>query len=147
MSEVETAAPEVEAEIREVERRRQQALIDVDLAALDDLFEESLVHIHAPGLIHTKALLLEHTATRRAYLAIDRGRLNIRVVGDVAVVTGPITNRLRSPDGSERVLAGVATQVLHRGDDGNWRFISFQMAPYGEKQNWAALPGEQEAQK
>jgi ketosteroid isomerase-like protein len=130
-----------------VEERRQTALVDVDLDALDELFDESLVHIHAPGLTHTKAQLLEHTATRRAYLEITRGELNIRLLGpDVAVITGPISNRMRAPEGGERTLEGEATQVLHRADDRRWRFVSFQMTPYGE-QAWGALPSEQAEQK
>ena len=142
MSAVETAGPDAAAELLAVEDRRRQALIDVDLAALDELFDDSLVHIHAPGVTMDKAQLLEHTATRRVYLAIDRGDLNLRVIGDVAVITGPITNRLRTAEGGERTLAGVATQVLHRGEDGAWRFVSFQMTPYGE-QAWGALPSQQ----
>ncbi len=142
MSRVEAAGPEVAAEVLAVEDRRRRALIDVDLDALDALFDDSLVHIHAPGVSMDKAQLLEHTATRRAYLAIDRGVLTVRVVGDVAVITGSITNRLRTAEGGERSLAGVATQVLHRGDDGAWRFLSFQMTPFGE-QAWGALPSQQ----
>lgn len=129
-------------ELLEVERRRQQALVDVDLDTLDELFDDSLVHVHAPGLIHSKAQLLEHTATRRAYLEITRGDLNIREFGDTAVITGPITNRMRAADGGERTLSGVATQVLHRDANGAWRFVSFQMTPYGE-QEWGALPSDQ----
>jgi ketosteroid isomerase-like protein len=132
----------VAAELEEVERRRQRALIEVDLEALDELFDETLVHIHAPGLIHTKAQLLEHTATRRAYLEITRGELVIRLAGDVAIVTGPITNRMRTPSGGERTLAGVATQVLVRSP--GWRYLSFQMTPYGE-QAWPALPSEEKS--
>jgi ketosteroid isomerase-like protein len=130
------------AELRAVEERRQRALVDVDVDALDALFEDSLVHIHAPGLTHTKAQLIEHTVTRRAYLEITRGKLNIRVFGDVAIITGPISNRMRAADGGERTLTGEATQVLHRGSDGSWRFVSFQMTPYGE-QEWGKLPSEQ----
>jgi len=143
VGDVATATPAEAAELLDVERRRQEALIAVDLEALDALFDDTLVHIHAPGLVQGKAQLLEHTATRRAYLEITRGDLGIRVVGDVAVVTGPITNRMRAPSGGERTLEGVATQVLHRGADGGWRFISFQMTPYGE-QAWPALPSEQQ---
>lgn len=128
-------------ELLAVERRRQQALIDVDLDTLDELFDDTLVHIHAPGLTHNKAQLLEHTATRRAYLGITRGELVVRLIGDVAVITGPITNRLRTADGGERTLAGVATQVLRRAENGDWRFVSFQMTPYGE-QAWPALESE-----
>jgi ketosteroid isomerase-like protein len=143
MGMVTPAGPDLAAELFAVEERRQRALIEVDLETLDDLFDDSLVHIHAPGLIHSKAQLLEHTETRRAYLEITRGALNIRVMGDVAVITGPIVNRMRAAKGGERTLGGVATQVLHRDDDGAWRFVSFQMTPYGE-QEWAALPSEQQ---
>lgn len=128
-------------QILSAESARQRALIEGDVSALDALFDESLVHIHAPGVVHDKAMLLEHTATRRAYLEITRGELNVRVFGDIAVITGPITNRLRNPDDSERVLAGEVTQVLRRGEEGDWRFLSFQMTPYGE-QVWGALPSE-----
>jgi len=124
-----------------VEARRREALIDGDLDALDELFEDSLVHIHAPGLVHDKAHLLEHVAARRAYLDMWRGELNMRVSGDIAIVTGELTNRMRAPGGGERTLAGPVTQVLHRGDDGQWRYVSFQMTPHGEEV-WGRLPSE-----
>lgn len=133
--------PRETAELDAVEQRRRQALIDVDLDTLDELFDDTLLHVHAPGVVHTKAQLLEHTATRRAYLGITRGDLDIRLIGDVAIVIGPITNRLRTADGGERTLAGVATQVLHRAEGGGWRFVAFQMTPYGE-QAWPALASE-----
>ncbi|MBA8991140.1 nuclear transport factor 2 family protein [Curtobacterium pusillum] len=140
-----TASPAVAEELLAAERRRQEALIAVDLDALDELFDDSLVHIHAPGLVQDKQQLLEHTATRRPYLEITRGDLDLRVVGDdVAVITGPIANRMRAPGGGERTLEGVVTQVLHREANGAWRFISFQMTPYGE-QAWPSLPSEQRA--
>lgn len=144
MSAVVVADDAARAEILAVEERRRRALLASDLEALDDLFEDSLVHIHAPGLVHSKAQLLEHVATRHAYLDITRDELVVRLVGDVAVVTGRIVNRLRRPDGGERVLAGAATQVLARGEDGRWRFISFQMTPDGT-QEWGALPSERAA--
>lgn len=130
------------AELLAVEERRRQALIDGDIAALDELFEDSLVHIHAPGLVHDKAHLLEHVAARRAYLDMWRGELNMRVSGDIAIVTGELTNRMRAPGGGERTLAGPVTQVLHRGADGQWRYVSFQMTPHGDEV-WGKLPSEQ----
>ncbi|HTW15619.1 MAG TPA: nuclear transport factor 2 family protein [Nocardioides sp.] len=119
------------AEILAVEERRCRALVDVDLATLEDLYDESLVHTHAPGLTHDRSQLLHHVATRQAYLGIARGELTIRVIGDVAIMTGRIRNRLDSPDGTERVLGGQVIQVLRRCDDGAWRFVSFQMTPDG----------------
>ncbi|KRE23300.1 nuclear transport factor 2 family protein [Agromyces sp. Soil535] len=141
MTHVEAPDAETTRQILAAEHARSTALVDGDVAALDELFEESLVHIHAPGLTQDKFQLLEHVATRRAYQSITRGELLIRQIGDVAIMTGQLVNRLRNPDGSERTVDGVATQVLHRGVDGRWRFVSFQMTPIGA-QVWPALPSE-----
>lgn len=120
------------AEILAVEGRRQQALLDVDVVTLSDLYDDSLVHTHAPGLTHDKAQLLEHVASRAPYKGASRGELTIRLIGDVAIMTGRLTNRLGSPDGSERTVSGQVIQVLRRCEDGAWRFVSFQMTPDGE---------------
>ena len=129
------------AEILAVEERRKQALLAVDLTTLADLYDDSLVHTHAPGLTHDKAQLLEHVATRQAYKDMTRGELTIRMVGDVAIMTGRLVNRLGSPDGSERVVSGQVIQVLRRCEDGRWRFLSFQMTPDGEHV-WAPTAAE-----
>lgn len=142
MSAVELADADTAAELRAVEGRRQRALIDGDIATLTELFDDSIVHVHAPGVVQGKAELLEHVALRRPYLEITRGELTLRVIGEVAIVTGALTNRMRAPGGGERTLSGPVTQVLHRGDDGDWRFVSFHMTPFGEKV-WGELPSEQ----
>lgn len=131
-----------EEEVLAVEERRRDALVAGDIDRLAELFDDSLIHIHAPGLVHTKALLLEHVSVRRAYIEITRQDLLVRVFGDTAVITGGIVNRMHAPDGGERIVDGVVTQVLHRAGDGAWRFVSFQMTPYGE-QVWGKLPSEQ----
>lgn len=120
------------AAILSVEERRQRALLEVDLDTLRDVYDDSLIHTHAPGLTHTKAQLLEHIATRAPYKGASRGDLTIRVIGDVAIMTGRLINRLGSPDGSDRTVAGQVIQVLRRCEDGAWRFVSFQMTPDGE---------------
>jgi ketosteroid isomerase-like protein len=141
MSAVATADAQTRGELLALEERRQNALIDGDLATLDEIFDDALVHIHAPGLVHTKALLMEHVGTRRAYLDIVRGELSIRVIGDVAIMVGSITNMLKNPDGSMREQRGQVTQVVRRGDDGVWRFVNFQLTPIGEEV-WGKLPSE-----
>jgi len=141
VSAVEQADGDVRAEILAVEAQRQRALIDGDLTTLDAIFDPELVHIHAPGLVHTKAMLLEHVGTRRAYLAISRGDLSIRLVGDLAIMVGPITNVLRNPDGSTREQRGVVTQVLRRVGERRWRFLNFQLTPIGEEV-WGRLASE-----
>ena len=120
--------------ILEIERRRRAALVAVDLDELDRLFAEDLIHVHSTGMKHTKAELLRHIEQKRAFLAIDRGDLQIRVEGPIAVITGTMTNRMCSRDGkAEILLHGFVTQVLRRNDEG-WQFISFQLTPILDKQ-------------
>jgi len=131
-------APETASQADEIsailvaETRRRAALVAVDLPELDRLFAEDLVHVHSTGLVHDKAGLLRHINHKRAFLAIDRGPLQVRIEGDTAVMTGPMTNRMRAKDGDgEIVLHGFVTQVLRR-TAGGWRFISFQFTPIRE---------------
>lgn len=121
--------------ILEIERRRRAALVAVDLDELERLFAEDLIHVHSTGMKHTKAELLRHIEQKRAFLAIDRGDLQIRVEGPIAVITGTMTNRMCSRDGkAEILLHGFVTQVLRRNDEG-WQFISFQLTPILDKQS------------
>jgi hypothetical protein len=118
--------------VLEAERRRQAALVVVDLAELDTLFADDLTHIHSTGLVHDKAQLLRHIDRKRAFISVTRGPLNVRLYGDIAVMTGPMTNRMRSKDeNGEIVLEGFVTQVLRRSEEG-WKFINFQLTPARE---------------
>ncbi|GAB93953.1 YybH family protein [Gordonia rhizosphera] len=125
-----------------LEKRRHRALLACDTDALSELFDEALVHIHAPGVAHTKPQLLEHVQKQLTYIELRREKLRVRMIGDdVAIMTGRLINRLRAPDGTERIIAGMVTQVLRRGSDGVWRFINFQMTPDGE-QVWPATDSD-----
>jgi hypothetical protein len=118
--------------ILEAEQRRQRALVAVDLAELDRLFADDIIHIHSTGLVHNKSQLLEHIERKRGFISVQRGPLDVRVENNIGIVTGPITNRMRAKNGDgEIVLEGFVTQILRRTDDG-WRFINFQLTPQRE---------------
>ena len=119
----------VVAELTAVEDRRRRAVVAVDLTELDEIFADDLVHIHSTGLTQDKPALLAHIDRKRGFIDVERGGLDVRVCGDIAVVVGPVRNRMRVPGGGETVLAGVVTQVLRREKRG-WRFIHFQLTPY-----------------
>jgi ketosteroid isomerase-like protein len=119
--------------ILELESRRRTALVAVDLEELDRLFADDLVHVHSTGLVHSKPELLQHINQKRAFLAIERGALHIRIEGDIAVMTGTMTNRMCSREENGHILLhGFVTQVLRRSAEG-WRFISFQLTPLQEQ--------------
>jgi ketosteroid isomerase-like protein len=121
------ADPDVKAQILEAEQLRQTAVVAIDLVALDQLFADDLVHVHSTGLVHSKEELLQHIDRKRGFLSIERGPLNVRVEGDVAVMTGPIVNRMRGKDGAgDIVMHGFVTQLLRRSPRG-WQFTNFQL--------------------
>ena len=124
-----SGAQAVRAACLDLERRRQAALLVVDLPALAQMFAEDLVHIHSVGLVHDKAALLAHIEARRGFAAIERGPLEIRVLGDdAAVITGSICSSMRAPDGSHSALRGMVTQIVCRNAAG-WQFTHFQLTP------------------
>lgn len=112
--------------ICETEQRRQAALISVDLDALDALFDDDLLHIHSTGLVHSKSELLQHIGRRRAFISVERGPLQVRLDGNIAVMTGRQVSRMRSTKGDEVLMDGFVTQVLRKSDAG-WKFINFQL--------------------
>lgn len=121
----------IEAEVRQVDGARIEALLKGDRAALERIFSDDLVYIHAAGRIDTKS----------GYLAIlAGGNLNyvtlrydpaprITVAGpDTAVVTGRATIETKNKAGelTKRVL--TTTSVYVRTGTA-WRVVSYQGTP------------------
>ena len=126
------AEDDAKKSIIEAEQRRQAALVAVDLSALDKLFADDLMHIHSTGLVHNKAELMRHIEHRRGFIGIERGPLDIRIEGNMALMAGPIINRMRAPEGDgEILLEGFVTQILRHTAEG-WKFIHFQFTPNRE---------------
>lgn len=113
------------APILAAEENRRAALVSLNMAELNRLFADDLVHIHSNAMTHNKAELLAHIEARAAFIDIERGPLTVRRFGDIAVMTGRMTNRMRA-NGATVVLSGMVTQIL-RLEAGEWRFINFQL--------------------
>lgn len=111
--------------VLEAEDRRRAALVTRDLAALDTLMADDLVHIHSTGVVHSKEEFLKYNADeRRGFMSVERGPLTVRVTGDIAIITGRMTNHMYV-EGGDKVLSGMVTQVLRR-EGRAWCFINFQ---------------------
>ncbi|MCX8499689.1 MAG: nuclear transport factor 2 family protein [Caulobacteraceae bacterium] len=114
-----------EMEVRQLEARRQAALVALDMEALADMFAEDMIHVHTNGMVHDKAAILSHIRSRAQFVAVERRNLVVRVYGDTALLTGDLINSLRIADEEEpRIMKAFATQVMRR-TDGVWRFVSF----------------------
>ncbi len=111
-------------DVKDLEARRGAALVALDMAALDRMFADDIVHVHATGVVQDKKALLHHIESRRQFVAVERPGLEVRVYGDTAVLTGGLLNTLRPPGQALRQMKGFATQVA-RLENEAWRFVSF----------------------
>ncbi len=123
-----TPAAEVAAQdeaverLRTLEHERCRAVSELDTAALERLLDPDLTHTHVTGL----------TQDRDAYLAAlaDRPRITragpiaVRLRGEVAVLTGTLTNAFTTADGASRTTELHALRVW-RHDGADWRLLAF----------------------
>jgi ketosteroid isomerase-like protein len=98
-------ADNVSAELIELERRRCQALIRRDAAALDALWPHDLMHIHSTGTIMGKDQLMRYVLETLQFLELERSDLKVQVYGDAALMTGRQHARMRRVDKPEPVNA------------------------------------------
>lgn len=131
-----TAAPSpdvgnVEAEIARLEMKRLDALLKGDVKALEALYADELVYIHANGRIDTKQGYLGMLSNgNMSYVSLRYDPpAKITVAGsDVAVVTGKANIEAKNKSGqvTRRIL--TTTTVYARTPKG-WRVVSYQGTP------------------
>jgi hypothetical protein len=122
---------EVADELRLLEHERCRAISDLDMATLERLLDADLTHTHVNGM----------TQDRDAYLSAlsDRPRITragpilVRRHGDVALLTGTLTNTVMTADGSVRTSDLHALRVWRR-DGADWRLLAFAASgPLGDR--------------
>lgn len=114
--------------ISTLEAQRCELISQGDIAGLAELLADDYVHVHATGRADDKAATLK--SFERSPRDCSRGELNIRVYGNVAVITGPQFNLMRPPGGlPEKIVLNVTT-VARRGEEG-WRLVSFHACRQG----------------
>src|SRR5215470_1863692 len=109
----------IRAEIKRLEDRRFQAMIDSDFDTLDKLLGDDLIYTHSTAQSDTRA---EYMALCRKgvfkYLKIERPIENIQVYGDTAVVTGHTKMEVGGAEGKTRLLNSRYTDVWIKGAKG-----------------------------
>lgn len=121
----------VEAEIRQLDAGRIEALLKNDLKALEQLFAEDMVYVHSAGKIDSKKPYLASLAAGNlTYLSIRYDPApGVLVAGrETAVVTGRATIEFKTKAGqlNKRVL--TTTTVYARGA-ASWKVVSYQATP------------------
>ncbi len=114
--------------LKGLEDRRFQAMIDADMAVLDQLLADSLVYTHSYGGSDSKATYLEGVRSKRwVYRKVERPVENIQVHGDCAIITGQSRIELVA-EGKPKTLNSAYTNVWIKGPKG-WQMIAWQSTP------------------
>jgi len=104
--------------------RRYQAMIDADLAALDELCADELSYAHSSGARDTKSEYLEKVRSGYyVYQRIDHPVERVEVVGDAAIVVGRMTADLLV-QGTPKSIDNLALAVWTRAS-GGWRLLAY----------------------
>jgi ketosteroid isomerase-like protein len=115
-----------QTELLELERRRCSAISAGDIASLEALLSDDYVHVHMTAMVDDRAGHLAGVAKRPR--TTTRGEILVRVYGDLAVLTGELSNQMAAPGQEPRAVRAYCHQVAVR-TGGSWRFVSAQLTP------------------
>lgn len=110
------------------EDRRYRAVVDGDLAVLEELFADELSYAHSSGDVDTRETYLEKLRTRYyVYRRIDHPVDRVVLVGDCALVVGRMVADLEV-QGRPKQLDQLALAVWTRAR-GPWQLLAFAPTP------------------
>ncbi len=119
---------DIASHIEELEDRRYQAMIDGDLATLDELCSDDLVYTHSNAERDSKASYFEKVKSGYYQYEWIEHPIETLVASDTcAVITGQMRARVLN-DGQPRQLDNACLAVWVKEDD-DWRFVAYQPTP------------------
>ncbi|WP_029048015.1 nuclear transport factor 2 family protein [Cupriavidus sp. amp6] len=122
-------AGSAEVELRELERQRCDAMRRGDFARLREILHPDLLHVHAKGQVDDYSSYFTGGGTHVEYKQIDRFDLNVRVIGDAAIMSGRQLLVAVRKDGSGTVRIDSRVLQVWTLEGGSWRQIAFQTTP------------------
>lgn len=116
-------------DIQILENRRYRAMVEADVAALNELLADDLIYTHSNAVVDSKQSYIEGIVGKRwAYSAAERPQEKIEVFGDAARVTGHVRLTLKNADGSTRTVNGRFLNLWLKRN-GQWQMAAWQSTP------------------
>lgn len=116
---------QAEQEIRQREIRRFEAMVRVDVAALDDILSEDLTYTHATGVFETKAEFIAKLKSGQVkYESFAPEDVLVRVYGTTAVVIG--VARVRVQVKGEHLSFQLRFTDVYVKKDNRWQMVAWQ---------------------
>lgn len=122
------------AEVLAAERARAAAVVARDAETLATLLHDTLTYVHATGLRHDRAQLLQFVMTGPRFLMVELGAPLVQLHGDCAIVTGDLHLCLQREPAAEPIEArSLASEVWLRDATlpRRWRLALFQSTRVG----------------
>ncbi len=115
----------LEAEIRQLEERRLQAMRETDAGILSRILADDLVYVHSSGRVQTKAELIGSLVSGELeYVSAQLEEIKVRGYGSTAVATGIAKMQVRSA--SEEAKLRVRFTDVYVRMEGRWQMVSWQ---------------------
>lgn len=118
-----------EAQLRRLEAERCQAMMAGDKARLQQLLHKDLIHVHAKGQVDTYDSYFASGGFKVNYTRVERSDLEVRVMGDSALMLGrQLLEAVRKASGERIRIDSRVMQVWVREGD-TWQQVAFQTTP------------------
>lgn len=118
-------ADDTERVIRKLESQLDRAVVEGDVATFDQLFAEDFTHGSQSGRFRTKAEWMKGKEQgKSAYVSFESTGVQVRVSGDMAVVTG--LSQPKWQEGDSVASGQFRFLRVWAKPDGRWQAIAFQ---------------------
>lgn len=125
------AADSQEKTVLNLEQQWEDALTHSDSAALDRLYDPTLIYTHSSGKVDTKATYIQAIKSGATkYLAMKRDDIKVTVYGQAAVVTCHWDVHIQAQGNKVDLNARYLHVFIHQPD--GWKLVAHQstrMAP------------------
>jgi hypothetical protein len=114
------------AGVLNAERSRCQALEKDDFDALEALISPQVTHTHTRGNTDDFESYFSYIKEKIKFVECKRGPLSVRLVGQVAIMTGTMQNIVRFRGESEAIATSAQVLQLWEWRAGRWILLAFQ---------------------
>ncbi len=115
----------IEQSALEFQSARFQAMVDADVASLEDFLADELTYAHTTGWTETKSEFLATVDSGRLdYMSVTPSDVNVRTYGDIAVMTG--LARMRGALGGKPVEFTIRFLDVSRRAGDSWQLVAWQ---------------------
>lgn len=116
-------------QLLDMESQRCDAMKRADFARLREILHPDLTHVHAKGQVDDYDSYFSTGGTHVDYVQIDRSDLQVKVLGESAVMTGRQLLVAVRKNGSGTVRIDSRVLQVWTRSEGAWRQIAFQTTP------------------